>query len=237
MHTIIFWLFAPLTFIVLFPAALLAMLLHGKKYFQGMQLIARIWARVLLWLGGVKVEVAGLENIQVEPHIFASNHQSMFDIMIVLGYLPRPFHFIAKESLFEWPLFGWVMHWAGYFPINRESPGAARRTMDAIVRHIKEENASILIFPEGTRSKDGQLQPFKKGCAALACETGATVYPVGIQNSWKITLKGSLKIDPSLVSLKIGKGMVFTRRTPEESNAQELYSVTQQIHTEISRLI
>jgi 1-acyl-sn-glycerol-3-phosphate acyltransferase len=237
MRTIFFWLFAPLTFIVLFPIAMIVMLLHGKKYFQGMQLMARIWGRALLWLGGVKVDVSGLENIQAEPHIFASNHQSMFDIMIVLGYLPRPFHFIAKESLFRWPIFGWVMHWAGYFPINRDSPGAARRTMDAIIRHIKEENASILIFPEGTRSKDGQLQPFKKGCAAIACETGVTVYPVGIQNSWKITMKGSLKISPCSVSIKIGAGMVFSKSASVECAAQVLHSATQQIRTEIAKLI
>ena len=210
---------------------------HGRNYFLGMQKIAKIWAKALLFLAGVKVKTAGLENIKEEPHIFAVNHQSMFDIMIVLASLPLPFHFIAKESLFKIPVFGWVMSWGGYFPINRVSHTDARRTMDDITKHILEEKASILIYPEGTRSLDGHLLPFKKGCAALGHQTGATIYPVGIQNSGRIAVKGSLRIHPQTVSLKIGAGIKLQKLPLGQVDPQTLNVSTQKIKAEIEKLI
>ncbi len=237
MRTIVYWICGPLFFFLLFPVGLVLSFFLGKRAVHPVQWIAKIWSRGLLIFAGVSVDVKGLENIKERPHIFAMNHQSMFDIVIALAYLPRPFHFIAKESLFNFPGLGQVMRWAGYFPINRSSPQDARRTMDNIVKQIVDHKASILIYPEGTRSPTGELLPFKKGCATMAHQSGAVIYPIGIKNSWKIVTRGSFLIHPCHVELNIGTGIELPHRKAEELAVTEINDSTKRIQEAVRALL
>ncbi len=163
------------------------------------------WAKMILWVCGVKVNAKGLENMDGNvPRIYMTNHQSYFDIFALLAYLPVSFKFVLKEELMKIPLFGATMRRAGYIGIDRENPRKAAKSMKEVVEKIKN-GFSVLIFPEGTRSADGQLQPFKRGGFHLALKSGCDVVPIAIINSRKIVPKGALKINKGTLGMSIGK--------------------------------
>jgi len=123
--------------------------------------IARLWARILLKLSGVKVEVLGVEHVlRDRPQIFMSNHQSGFDIFIVLAYIPGQFRWIAKKELFRIPVFSLAMKKAGYIEIDRQHRDQAMMSLNRAAQKIRE-GKSVMSFPEGTRSRDGQIKPFQ----------------------------------------------------------------------------
>lgn len=147
------------------------------------------WARTALWLAGVTVEVDGAEKVPLhEPVIFMSNHQSNFDILALFYAIPRQFAWIAKEELFRIPIFGHSMRRAGYVPLDRGDGRRALKSMDAAAGMIRS-GKSVVIFPEGTRTVDGKLLPFKRGGFLLAGKAGVPVIPV--------TVTGSMVINPA----------------------------------------
>ena len=163
------------------------------------------WAKVILWVCGVKVDVGGRDYIDGRvPRIYMSNHQSYFDIFILLGHLPANFKFILKEELMKIPLLGFAMKRARYIAIDRGDPRKALKSMNEAARKIRN-GASVLIFPEGTRSEDGRLQPFKRGGFRLALKSGCEIVPVGIIKSRDIVPKGSLNIKKGRIGMNIGK--------------------------------
>ncbi|NIT61887.1 MAG: 1-acylglycerol-3-phosphate O-acyltransferase, partial [Aliifodinibius sp.] len=163
------------------------------------------WAKIVLWVCGARVKVKGQENVdRYEPRIYLSNHQSYFDIFTLLAHLPADFKFILKQELMRIPLFGFAMKRARYIAIDREEPRKAVKSINEAASKINE-GASMLIFPEGTRSEDGKLQPFKTGGFRLALKAGCDVVPVAITNSRNIVPKGSLKINRGTIAMNIGK--------------------------------
>ncbi len=163
------------------------------------------WAKIILWACGVRVKVTGQENVaRYEPRIYLSNHQSYFDIFTLLAELPADFKFVLKQELMRIPLFGFAMKRAKYIAIDREEPRKAVKSMNEAANKIKE-GASMLIFPEGTRSEDGMLQPFKTGGFRLALKAGCDVVPVAITDSRNIVPKGSLKINKGSIGMSIGR--------------------------------
>lgn len=167
--------------------------------------IAVPWARAILWLSNVKVRVKGQENIDAGiPRVYMTNHQSYFDILGVLASLPVDFKFILKQELMRIPLFGFAMKRAGYIGIERKDPRKAVRSMREAAERIKS-GASVLIFPEGTRSEDGHLQEFKRGGFKLAMRSGCDIVPVVVKGSRHIMPKGSFKINRGSFDLFIGK--------------------------------
>ena len=168
------------------------------------------WARVILWVCGVRVKVKGLENVDINvPRIYMTNHQSYFDIFILLASLPVDFKFLLKQELMKIPLFGFAMRRARYIGIDRGDPKKAIRSMNEAAERIKN-GISVLIFPEGTRSFDGELQDYKSGGFHLAIKSGCDIVPVAIINSRNIVPKGSLKINKGTVTLNIGKHIPLT---------------------------
>ena len=162
------------------------------------------WAKVILWVCGARVKVKGQENVdRYKPRIYLSNHQSYFDIFTLLAHLPADFKFILKQELMRIPLFGFAMKRARYIAIDREEPRKAVKSINEAVSKINE-GASMLVFPEGTRSEDGKLQPFKTGGFRLALKAGCDVVPVAITNSRNIVPKGSLKINRGTIAMNIG---------------------------------
>jgi 1-acyl-sn-glycerol-3-phosphate acyltransferase len=172
--------------------------------------IARIWARILLSLSSTRVEVIGAENVLVgKPQIFMANHQSDFDIFIVLGFIPGQFRWIAKKELFKIPLFGQAMRNAGYIEIDRHHHEKALKSLDLATVKIRE-GKSVMTFPEGTRSKDGTIKPFKQGMFHLAIKAGVPVVPVSIIGAGTIMPRRSLRINPGNVTMIIDKPIDVT---------------------------
>ncbi|MCJ7595231.1 MAG: 1-acyl-sn-glycerol-3-phosphate acyltransferase [Desulfobacterales bacterium] len=169
--------------------------------------VAVPWARSVLWACGVKIEVKGLEHVDKHvPRIYMSNHQSYFDIFALLACLPAGFKFILKQELMKIPLFGTAIRKAGYIPIDRKDPRKAIKSMNEAAEKIKG-GASVLIFPEGTRSPDGRLQPFRPGGFHLALRSGCDIMPVVIVGSRRIVPKGSLRIEKGSFVMCIGEAI------------------------------
>jgi 1-acyl-sn-glycerol-3-phosphate acyltransferase len=163
------------------------------------------WAKTFLRVCGVKVNVRGLEHINKKlPYIYISNHQSYFDIFALLSGLPVDFKFLMKQELMKIPLLGIAMRKAGYMSIDREDTRNAIRSMNSAVDKVRN-GASVLIFPEGTRSQDGHVRSFKKGGFHLALKSGCDIVPIAIINSRSIVPKGSLRINKGTIALNIGK--------------------------------
>lgn len=189
--------FFPLTF----PIAAVAILstLLDRRYYSW---FARFWGRLGIGLAALKVTVSGAENIPQGPIIVMSNHASNFDILAMLGYFPRPLSWIAKQELFKIPVFGWSMRRGGYIPLDRGDGRKALKSMDEAARQIKS-GTSVIVFPEGTRTRDGRLLPFKRGGFLLAVKAGVPVVPVSISGSFAINPGGSL-------GLNLGKAVQIT---------------------------
>ena len=182
--------------------------------------IANLWAKILLLMSNTKVEVIGKENIlRGKPQIFMANHQSDFDILIVLGHIPGQFRWIAKKELFLIPIFGTAMKSAGYIEIDRHNHEKAIQSLDEAALRIRE-GKSVMSFPEGTRSRDGEIKSFKHGIFYLAIKSGAPIIPVSIVGSGKIMPKRSLKVTPGRVRLVIDKPIDVKNYTIE--NRHEL---------------
>lgn len=166
-------------------------------------LIARLWGKIQLATTGTTVKIQGVENIDPKKsYILVSNHQGNFDIFALLGYLPIQFRWIAKAELFRAPFMGWAMSRIGYIAIERESPKKAYRSMLQAAEKVKN-GVSVMIFPEGTRSLDGNLQPFKKGLFLIALKSQAPILPITICGTGKIMQKGDWRIYPGNVQIII----------------------------------
>jgi len=167
--------------------------------------IAVPWAKISLKACGVKVEVKGTEHVNRDlPCIYMSNHQSYFDIFTLLVGLPADFKFLMKKSLMKIPLLSTTMRRAGYLSVDRRDTKNAIISMDAAAEKIRN-GASILVFPEGTRSKDGHIQNFKKGGFHTALKAGCDIIPIAILNSRDIVPKGSLRIKKGTIKMSIGR--------------------------------
>jgi len=192
LHSILFYGGAVLLTIIMSAAAIVSALITRGS--ASAQKIARLWARMLLFIGGVRLEVEGREHLNPRrPYIFAANHQSQFDIFALLAAVPVPFSWLAKEELFRIPLLGPAMKGAGYIPINRTDRRAAFASIDQAAARVRE-GTSIVIFPEGTRSLDGKLKTFKKGGFFLAIKSRQPVVPVSISGSFRVLAKRSFRV-------------------------------------------
>jgi 1-acyl-sn-glycerol-3-phosphate acyltransferase len=138
------------------------------------------------------------------PQIFMANHQSDFDIFIVLAHLHGQFRWIVKKELFNIPLFGKAMRNAGYIEIDRQSRERAMMSLEEAARKIRE-GKSVMSFPEGTRSKDGKIKSFKQGMFYLAIKSGVPIVPISIIGAGEIMPKRSLVIKPGKVIMVIDR--------------------------------
>jgi 1-acyl-sn-glycerol-3-phosphate acyltransferase len=163
------------------------------------------WAKAILKVCGVGVEMRGSEPIHGKvPRIYMANHCSYFDVFALLSALPVDFKFVVKQELMTIPIFGHAMKRAGYIGIERKDPRKALKSMHEAAERIRG-GASVLIFPEGTRSEDGKLQPFKPGGFHLALRSGCDIVPVTITGSHRVAPKGSRTIRKGTIGLTLGE--------------------------------
>jgi len=185
--------------------------------------ITKLWGQGLLRCIGVKTEVHGLENVTPgRPYIFAANHQSAFDIFVILAVLPPEVRFLAKIELFAIPLFGPALRRAGSLPVDRSNRQAAMRSIDQAAQAVRS-GRSIVIFPEGTRNATGEIMPFKKGGFVLAIKSGQPIVPVSISGVRNILSPGWGRVRPGPVKVVFGKPIATD--TYKSRNKDELMAV------------
>jgi 1-acyl-sn-glycerol-3-phosphate acyltransferase len=192
------------TVISTFIFAVLAILVSFfSKNGDGVHQVARVWGRSILWISLVPVDIFGIENIDPRRSaIYMCNHQSNFDIPVLLSKLPVQFRWLAKAELFKIPIFGRGMRGAGYISIDRSNRKSAFKSLTAAARIIRE-GTSVLVFPEGTRSRDGKLQSFKKGGFVLSVDAGVPVVPLVIRGTHAIMPRNTLLIRRQAVRIDI----------------------------------
>jgi len=167
--------------------------------------IARAWAGSLLMITRVHVRVEGLENIDANAsYVFCSNHLSYMDTPVVLSHIPVHFRFLAKKGLFQIPLLGTHLSQAGHIPVPREDPRAAVKTLSKAAEIIHQRHVSVLIFPEGGRSEDGELHPFKEGAAYIAIKAQVPLVPIALIGTREVLPMGSIEFHSAEVRLCIG---------------------------------
>jgi 1-acyl-sn-glycerol-3-phosphate acyltransferase len=166
---------------------------------------ARRWARAILWAAKVKVEMQGLEKLHVDrPQIIVSNHQSWFDVFVLAAHLPVRYRFVAKQELAKIPVFGPAWRSCGHVSVDRGNKEAAVEALDQAWREVREERLTMILFPEGTRSRDGRLQPFKKGAFVLAVQGQVPIVPMAVVGTREIMAKGDTRVRSGTVTVRIG---------------------------------
>ncbi|MEA3279931.1 MAG: lysophospholipid acyltransferase family protein [Thermodesulfobacteriota bacterium] len=181
--------------------------------------VAKIWARCILFGSRIRVTVTGLSSIDLSlPHIYMSNHQSVFDIPVLQACLPVRFRWLAKAELFKIPVFGYALGRAGHISIDRSNRKSAFKSLNNAAINIRN-GVSVIIFPEGTRSRDGNIRQFKKGGFILAVDAGVPVVPVIIHGTWPLMLKNRVLIKPGNIIIEIKdpiKTTDYTRKTKDD---------------------
>ncbi len=175
------------------------------------------WAKRLVKLSGSSVEVIGEENIPKDCSVlFVSNHQSNFDIPLMLGFINKPKAFIAKKELKRMPI---INIWMKYLQCIFIDRGNIREALKSIKEGVKKLKSgySIVVFPEGTRSKDGTLGEFKPGSLRLGIKSGSPVVPITIKGSKDIMIKGSMIIKPADVKIIISQPIYTNDMSSKDS--------------------
>lgn len=181
--------------------------------------VAKQWSKLLLFISGIPYTVNGLDHLDPDQqYVFTANHESAFDILLVYAALPHKLVFLAKTELKKIPFLGWAMVLGKHIFVDRKNHKAALASMDIAKDSLKKYPRSIMIFPEGTRSLDGQMKPFKRGGTVLAIETGLPVVPVAICGTFDVTKKGSFNIHPKTIGLVIGHPVPTTGLSLKDRN-------------------
>src|SRR5262245_3127901 len=207
-----------LTLIVLLtvPLALLTVIFglfdpNGKHVYR----ISQFWAWSVLRAGGVVLRVEGLERLDPDRQYgFMVNHQSNVDIPVLVRSFPRfQLRWVAKKELLWVPFFGWAMWASKHIAVDRSNPSHALKSLQRAKARIAA-GISVVVFPEGTRSRDGKLLPFKKGGFLLAAQSGAAIVPVTINGSGALLPAGAWRLQPGLIDVIVGEAVLVEGYRP-----------------------
>jgi len=205
------------------PIAIVGVVISGNQDFA--YTMGRFWSGLVLKVCGIKVKTRFLGPKTFNgPVIFACNHASQMDILVLYRALPVPFRFLVKKELFKVPLLGYAMTKAGYIPIDRKNSRAAVKSIKEAAERLRK-GASIVIFPEGTRSRDGRLQRFKEGGFMLAVKSGCPVVPVAIKGSHKVLPKGAFIARPGLIEVTVGTPIEVISKNDKKLSRSEISSL------------
>ncbi len=173
-----------------------------KAYF----ILTKIYSAPILWISGIKVKITGKENVVPKtPYVFVANHLSLFDIPVLQRYVPNDFSFIFKKEIAKVPIFGWQMVLGPAIMVDRQNPEKAMKSIEKAKKMLVQRKISVLLFPEGTRSKTGEMLPFKRGAFRIAAQVGFEIIPITISGTQNLFQTKPLKINSGVVKLEFGK--------------------------------
>jgi 1-acyl-sn-glycerol-3-phosphate acyltransferase len=173
--------------------------------------VMRAWTRGSLFIFGVRVKVIGKENVaRGTGKVYISNHASYLDIFTQLAYLPDNVRMVYKKEINKVPLLGWAMMATGFISIDRENIRSAMSSLEKAAEKIRN-GLSIVIYPEGTRTRDGSVGEFKRGMFFLADKAKSDIIPVSIVNSFDLMPGGSGRVKPGTITMVIGKSMGYKK--------------------------
>lgn len=186
--------------------------LKGRIIFR----IARVYVRIILFISRVKVSIEWPDNLDTnKSYIIVANHQSLFDIPATFAYLPLSFRMIAKKELYRIPIFGWGIYLGRHISIDRQNRQKAFQSLEKAARFLRSAGVSIMLYPEGTRSPDGDIHTFKSGAFRLALQNQLPVLPVAIYGSRNILPKKSLKVTPGTIRMIIAQPIAIDEYSEE----------------------
>jgi len=178
------------------------------------------WARTFMWMFFLPVSVTGLENIKKgQSYIFIANHQSMFDIWMIYGWLPVTFRWLMKQELRKIPFVGTACKLLGHVYIKRGSAAAAKESIMEVEQTLKEGICTV-IFPEGTRTLDGQVGPFKKGAFRIALDLGLPIIPISLSGCFEVMPKNKYYVTRHPIHMHVGEPIMpetFDKENPQNT--------------------
>ena len=199
--SITMWVWGLTLFLLMLIIANLLMFIPGKGYDP----ICKWMARKAFILMGIRIDVKRSTEFNTDStYLFMSNHVNMLDPLLLYGHLPNFIRGVELVDHFNWPIYGWTLRRMGHIPIDRQN---ASRAMKSLLKaaDLLQKGISVIILPEGQRTRDGKLSSFKRGSFILAKEGGRDIIPVAISGAWKITHRGSWLISPGKMTLRIGE--------------------------------
>ena len=212
--------FLPLGIIVTIILCLLTIIIlpfFGNTHKSNIPAI--IWARTLCALSLVRVKVRGQENIDSKAsYIFVANHQSLYDMPLVYGWLKNNFKWIIKKEFRKMPIMGKTCELMGHIFIDRSNPMRAKHSLDLAKQNLKQGNSSIFLFPEGTRTRTGQIGKFKRGAFTIASDLHLPIVPVTINGAFNALPKGLNYIIPGTIEMIIHSPIDTTNLNNENLN-------------------
>ena len=168
--------------------------------------ISKIFSGGILWISRIKLEVTGFENIDKDKtYVFVSNHSSQYDIVVLQKTIPNRMAMIFKKELAKIPFFGWQLAMGPYVMIDRDNYEKAMQSIEEAKEKMKKQSISIVVFAEGTRSKTGEIQAFKRGAFRLATQVGYPIIPTTVVGSNKIMPKGTYKLKRGTIKVHFDK--------------------------------
>lgn len=192
--------------------------------------LARAWGKTLAFVTGMKVHMTVEQELDLQqPYVFMSNHVSSADIWALFSVLPMRVRMIAKKQLGSIPFFGWALRCGRFVFIDRQNPHAARRSIDEAARRIRE-GVSVLVFPEGTRARDGRLKEFKKGGFHLALTAGVPIVPVVVRGTFDLIPAKTMRIRPGRVEVVLAPPISTAGLTGADRE-----QVLERVHAEIAK--
>jgi len=185
------------------PPALVSCFLD--RPWRSLSFFQNLWVEWLLKTNGIRLRVDGMENLKKDQsYILVSNHASILDILGIISAAPFPVRFLAKKSLLWFPLFGWVMYFSGHILIDRESAQSALRSLKKAPSLLKK-GISLIVFPEGTRSPDGEVKEFKRGAFLLAQHSKFPVVPISTIGTYEMLPRHGWCFWPGTIHIRMGE--------------------------------
>ena len=227
----IIWIYSNLIFWTLLfgLSSFFTILLSGKK--ENFKFFGIIWGKTLSFIFNIKLIVKGKHNLKNRNYIFVANHASFIDIPLLLIAVNRYTVFIAKSELSKIPIFKSILDKAGFIFVDRKNNDSAVKSMNNLMDDIKKIPRSVAIFPEGTRTSDGELLPFKKGATIFAINTNIPIIPVAISGTYSWSKKKLFDISQSVISFEFGEPIVT-----ENYSFDDRDHLTERIKTKIKNM-
>lgn len=199
--------------------ALLVLALTGGRRRIPLRMASRLWAPGLLWGAGAHLEVEGLQRVDfAQPHVFVANHQSIIDVCALFRALPVSIRFVIKQELAKVPFIGWYARAMGMVFIERGQAREAASRLHSVVALVQGGD-SLCAFPEGTRSRDGSVRPFKGGAFQVALQAGVPIVPIAIEGSGAVLPAAGFKVRPGMIRVRIGDPIPTAGLKPNDRRA------------------